>query len=161
MSKYVVFAKVRLAVLRDLFSICWVIQSPIFCDFGKWGHFRTARSGVYIGLRCICKWSRSLRESSGIHVYSIRRIENSKWVKSGFLQSFSGWCSLGVTGEEGFSRFSPPSPLVIFVSVSLFSSCRWFWKRYICTRKNDVPGSCVHMRLCAHAHIVIYTFNTI
>ena len=41
-------AKVRLGVLRVLFVVLVVVWSLIFCDFGKWGHFRSARSGVYM-----------------------------------------------------------------------------------------------------------------
>ena len=46
-------AKVRLSILKDLFLICWPIQSLIFWGSGFLGHFRTARSGVYIGLCCM------------------------------------------------------------------------------------------------------------
>ena len=99
-----------------LILICVVIWSLIFCKNHIGGHFRTARSGVYIGLRCICKWSRSLRESSGIHVYSIRRIENSKWVKSGFLQSFSG---LALLWGEGLVFLSLP---LLWLSLCLYLS---------------------------------------
>ena len=44
-------AKVRLAVLQGLFLIYLLVLSLIFSDSGIIGHFRTARSGVYILLR--------------------------------------------------------------------------------------------------------------
>ena len=46
-------AKVRLGVLRVLFVFYSSVWSLIFCDFGKWGHFRGARSGIYIGQCCM------------------------------------------------------------------------------------------------------------
>ena len=46
-------AKVRLSTIRDLFSLYSFLQSPIFRTFQKQGHFRTARSGIYIGQRCM------------------------------------------------------------------------------------------------------------
>ena len=48
MSKSEGLAKVRLAVLRGLFLIYLLVLSLIFSDSGIWGHFRGARSGVYI-----------------------------------------------------------------------------------------------------------------
>ena len=44
-------AKVRLAVLQGLFLIYLLVLSLIFSDSGIIGHFRGARSGVYILLR--------------------------------------------------------------------------------------------------------------
>ena len=46
-------AKVRLSILLRLFVDYSFVRSLIFCDFGKWGHFRGARSGVYMGLCCM------------------------------------------------------------------------------------------------------------
>ena len=48
MSKSEGLAKVRLAVLRGLFLIYLLVLSLIFSDSGICGHFRGARSGVYI-----------------------------------------------------------------------------------------------------------------
>ena len=48
MSECATFAKVRLSIFRDLFVFISLVLSLIFCDFGKRGHFRTARYGVYI-----------------------------------------------------------------------------------------------------------------
>ena len=45
------FAKVRLSILQVLFLIYSFVWSPFFCIFENSGHFRTARSGVYI---CEC-----------------------------------------------------------------------------------------------------------
>ena len=47
-SECATFAKVRLSIFRDLFVFMSIVLSLIFCDFGCLGHFRTARSGVYI-----------------------------------------------------------------------------------------------------------------
>ena len=41
-------AKVRLSFLQGLFLICRIVLSLFFCDSGIFGHFRGARSGVYI-----------------------------------------------------------------------------------------------------------------
>ena len=47
-ERIVRFAKVRLAVLQGLFLIYLLVLSLIFSDSGICGHFRGARSGVYI-----------------------------------------------------------------------------------------------------------------
>ena len=46
-------AKVRLSILLRLFVDYSFVRSLIFCIFENQGHFRTARSGVYIGLCCM------------------------------------------------------------------------------------------------------------
>ena len=52
------FAKERLSILQGLFVDYSFVWSPFFCIFENSGHFRTARSGVYIGLCRICMCSR-------------------------------------------------------------------------------------------------------
>ena len=52
-ERLVRFAKVRLSVLLRLFVDYSFVRSLIFCIFENQGHFRTARSGVYIGLCCM------------------------------------------------------------------------------------------------------------
>ena len=42
------FAKVRLSILLRLFVDYSFVRSLIFCIFENQGHFRTARSGVYM-----------------------------------------------------------------------------------------------------------------
>ena len=46
-------AKVRLSILLRLFVDYSFVRSPIFQIFENSGHFRTARSGVYIGQCCM------------------------------------------------------------------------------------------------------------
>ena len=53
MSQSVRLAKVRLSVLLRLFVDYSFVRSLIFCIFENQGHFRGARSGVYIGLCCM------------------------------------------------------------------------------------------------------------
>ena len=56
MSECKTFAKVRLSILLRLFVDYSFVWSLIFQIFENQGHFRTARSGVYIALCCICEY---------------------------------------------------------------------------------------------------------
>ena len=47
-ERIVRFAKVRFGFLRGLFFVYSFVRSSIFQIFENSGHFRTARSGVYI-----------------------------------------------------------------------------------------------------------------
>ena len=52
-ERIVRFAKVRLSILLRLFVDYSFVRSSIFQIFENSGHFRTARSGVYIGQCCM------------------------------------------------------------------------------------------------------------
>ena len=56
MSECATFAKVRLSILLRLFVDYSFVWSLIFQIFENQGHFRTARSGVYIAMCCMFEY---------------------------------------------------------------------------------------------------------